>query len=347
MTAWYDKAIFYHMYPLGMTGAPFANPYPVSDGAADGTNRDVSADSRMDELMQWIPYLESLHISALYIGPLFESSTHGYDTRDFRLIDRRLGTNVSFRSFVDCCHEHGIRVVVDGVFNHTGREFFAFRDLQAHRDQSPYAGWYRNVNFGWGSPLGDSFGYESWHGIWELPCLNHGNPEVRNYLLDTVRFWVQEFDIDGIRLDCAGDLSFEFMQELRRLANEIKPEFWLMGEVIHGEYARWVNPQMLHSVTNYEMHKSIYSAHNDHNYFELAHNVRRLEAVGRDLYTFVDNHDEDRIASKLLNPAHLAPLYTLLFTLPGIPSIYYGSEWGIQGRRGHNSDTELRPKIQK
>ncbi|MFQ9208050.1 MAG: alpha-amylase family glycosyl hydrolase [Clostridium fessum] len=168
---------------------------------------------------------------------------------------------------------------------------------------------------------------------------------MRNYLLDTVRFWVQEFDIDGIRLDCAGDLSFEFMQELRRLANEIKPEFWLMGEVIHGEYARWVNPQMLHSVTNYEMHKSIYSAHNDHNYFELAHNVRRLEAVGRDLYTFVDNHDEDRIASKLLNPAHLAPLYTLLFTLPGIPSIYYGSEWGIQGRRGHNSDTELRPRI--
>ena len=346
MTAWYDKATFYHMYPLGMTGSTFANPYPVPAGAADGTNRDVSADSRMDELMQWIPYLESLHISAIYIGPLFESSTHGYDTRDFRLIDRRLGTNVSFRSFVDCCHEHGIRVVVDGVFNHTGREFFAFRDLQAHRDQSPYAGWYRNVNFGWGSPLGDSFGYESWHGIWELPCLNHKNPEVRNYLLDTVRFWVQEFDIDGIRLDCAGDLSFEFMQELRRLANEIKPEFWLMGEVIHGEYARWVNPQMLHSVTNYEMHKSIYSAHNDHNYFELAHNVRRLEAVGRDLYTFVDNHDEDRIASKLLNPAHLAPLYTLLFTLPGIPSIYYGSEFGIEGKKEWGSDWPLRPCLE-
>ena len=345
MTAWYDKATFYHMYPLGMTGSPFANPYPVSDGAADGTNRDVSADSRMDELMLWIPYLESLHISAIYIGPLFESSTHGYDTRDFRLIDRRLGTNVSFRSFVDCCHEHGIRVVVDGVFNHTGREFFAFRDLQAHRDQSPYAGWYRNVNFGWGSPLGDSFGYESWHGIWELPCLNHGNPEVRNYLLDTVRFWVQEFDIDGIRLDCAGDLSFEFMQELRRLANEIKPEFWLMGEVIHGEYARWVNPQMLHSVTNYEMHKSIYSAHNDHNYFELAHNVRRLEAVGRDLYTFVDNHDEDRIASKLNNKANLFPVYQLLFTLPGIPSIYYGSEWGIEGKRSRTSDEVLRPAL--
>ena len=111
-------------------------------------------------------------------------------------------------------------------------------------------------------------------------------------------------------------------------------------------YARWVNPQMLHSVTNYEMHKSIYSAHNDHNYFELAHNVRRLEAVGRDLYTFVDNHDEDRIASKLLNPAHLAPLYTLLFTLPGIPSIYYGSEFGIEGKKEWGSDWPLRPCLE-
>lgn len=353
MTAWYDKAIFYHMYPLGMTGAPFANPYPVSNGTADGTNRDVSADSRMDELIQWIPYLKSLHISAIYIGPLFESSTHGYDTRDFRLIDRRLGTNVSFRSFVDCCHEHGIRVVVDGVFNHTGREFFAFRDLQAHRDQSPYAGWYRNVNFGWGSPLGDSFGYESWHGIWELPCLNHGNPEVRNYLLDTVRFWVQEFDIDGIRLDCAGDLSFEFMQELRRLANEIKPEFWLMGEVIHGDYARYIGDgqHLLHSVTNYELHKGLYSGHNDHNYFEIAHTIRREFDEnggiykGKKLYSFVDNHDVDRLASKLNVKENMIPIYALLYFLPGIPSIYYGSEFGIEGRKEGGNDDPLRPAL--
>ena len=352
MTAWYDKAIFYHMYPLGMTGAPFANPYPVSNGTADGTNRDVSADSRMDELIQWIPYLKSLHISAIYIGPLFESSTHGYDTRDFRLIDRRLGTNVSFRSFVDCCHEHGIRVVVDGVFNHTGREFFAFRDLQAHRDQSPYAGWYRNVNFGWGSPLGDSFGYESWHGIWELPCLNHGNPEVRNYLLDTVRFWVQEFDIDGIRLDCAGDLSFEFMQELRRLANEIKPEFWLMGEVIHGEYTRWVNSETLHSVTNYNLNKALWSGCNEHNFFEIAHTVKRLYDMGGchyrnlELYSFADNHDVERIASKIINKDHLGVIYTLMYTLPGIPSIYYGSEFGIEGKKEQGSDASLRPHLE-
>lgn len=118
-----------------------------------------------------------------------------------------------------------------------------------------------------------------------------------------------------------------------------------MGEVIHGDYSRWVNDEMLHSVTNYELHKSIYSGHNDHNYFEIAHNVRRLEAIGQKLYTFVDNHDEDRIASKLLNPEHLYPVYTVLFTLPGIPSVYYGSEWGLEGKRTKTSDDMLRPKL--
>lgn len=337
MNTWYDKAVFYHMYPLGMTKAAKAN-IPLSEP-------ERPAKHRFEDLNRWIPHMKDLNCSAVYIGPLFESSTHGYDTRDFRLVDRRLGTNDDFKTFVRLCHEDGIRVVVDGVFNHTGREFFAFRDIQINREASPYRDWYKGINFGWGSPLGDSFGYESWHGIWELPCLNLWNPEVKNYLLDTVRFWVSEFDIDGIRLDCANVLDFQFMKELRQTANSVKPDFWLMGEVIHGEYSRWVNDERLHSVTNYEMHKSIYSAHNDHNYFELAHNVRRLEAVGRSLYTFVDNHDEDRIASKLKNPAHLFPVYALLYTLPGIPSVYYASEWAIEGRRTKTCDDMLRPAI--
>lgn len=344
MNTWYEKAVFYHMYPLGMTGAPKKNF--LQDAPADGQPPDGRTACRFDELRQWIPHIKDLGCSAIYIGPLFESSSHGYDTRDFRLVDRRLGDNADFQSFVSLCHEHDIRIVVDGVFNHTGREFFAFRDIQKNREASPYRGWYKGVNFGWETPLGDPFGYESWHGVWELPCLNLPNPEVRAYLLDVVRFWVSEFDIDGIRLDCANVLDFQFMKELRQTADTIKPDFWLMGEVIHGDYARWVNREMLHSVTNYEMHKSIYSAHNDHNYFELAHNVRRLEAVGRSLYTFVDNHDEDRIASKLANPEHLPPLYTLLFTLPGIPSIYYGSEWGIEGRRTKSCDDMLRPAVE-
>ncbi len=332
MHTWYEQAVFYHIYPLGLLGA-------------EKTNTLTETAHRFVALEDWIPHIHALNGSAIYIGPLFESSTHGYDTRDFRLVDRRLGSNEDFARFVRLCHESGIRVVVDGVFNHTGREFFAFQDICEKREASPYKDWYRGVNFGWGSPLGDPFSYEAWQGHFELPCLNLWNPEVRQYLFDSIRFWVDNFDIDGIRLDCANVLDFGFMKELREKTSSMKPDFWLMGEVIHGEYSRWVNPEMLHSVTNYELHKALYSGHNDHNYFEIAHNVRRLEAVGKSLYTFVDNHDEDRIASKLNHPANLFPVYQLLFTLPGIPSIYYGSEWGIEGKRSRTSDEVLRPAL--
>lgn len=332
MHTWYEQAVFYHIYPLGLLGA-------------EKTNTLTETAHRLTELESWIPHISDLNGSAIYIGPLFESCTHGYDTKDFRLVDRRLGSNEDFARFVRLCHENGIRVVVDGVFNHTGREFFAFQDIREKREASPYKDWYRGVNFGWGSPLGDPFGYEAWQGHFELPCLNLWNPEVRQYLFDSIQFWVDNFNIDGIRLDCANVLDFGFMKELREKTSAMKPDFWLMGEVIHGEYGRWVNDGMLHSVTNYELHKSLYSGLNDHNFFEIAHNVRRLEAIGTRLYTFLDNHDENRIASKLNKKAHLPLAWTLLFTLPGIPSIYYGGEWGLEGMRTRESDAALRPCI--
>ena len=332
MSTWYEQAIFYHMYPLGMTGAP-------------KQNAQTEVTDRFKELDQWIPHIRSLGCNAIYIGPLFESSSHGYDTRDYKLVDGRLGTNEDFREFTKLCHENGIKVVVDGVFNHTGREFFAFKDIQEKKWDSPYKDWYKGVNFDWQSPLGDPFGYEAWQGHFELPCLNLYNQQVKDYLFDVIRFWVDEFDIDGIRLDCANVMDFGFMQEMRTQTASMKPDFWLMGEVIHGEYGRWVNDGMLHSVTNYELHKSLYSGLNDHNFFEIAHNVRRLEAIGTRLYTFLDNHDENRIASKLNKKAHLPLAWTLLFTLPGIPSIYYGGEWGLEGMRTRESDAALRPCI--
>lgn len=332
MNTWYERAVFYHIYPLGMTGAPMQN---TEEAAAE----------RFTELDQWIPHMQDLGCSAVYIGPLFESSSHGYDTRDYKLVDRRLGSNEDFAAFVRKCHDADIRVVVDGVFNHTGREFFAFRDIQTQRDASPYCGWYRGINFGWNSPLGDSFGYDAWQGHFELPCFNLQNPEVKQYLFDVIQFWIDAFDIDGIRLDCANVLDFQFMKEMRTQTSRMKEDFWLMGEVIHGEYSRWVNDEMLHSVTNYELHKSLYSGLNDHNFFEIAHNVKRLEAIGAKLYTFLDNHDENRIASKLNLKEHLPLAYLLLFTLPGVPSIYYGGEWGVEGMRNPYSDVALRPCI--
>jgi len=243
--------------------------------------------------------------------------------------------------------------VVDGVFNHTGREFFAFQDIQRNREHSPYCGWYKGINFGWNNPYNDGFGYEAWRNCFELVNLNLQNPEVRDYLLDVIDFWIDTFDIDGIRLDCADCLDFYFMEEMRRRTSEKKKDFWLMGEVIHGDYSRYIQDgqKMLHSVTNYELNKGLYSGHNDHNYFEIAHTIRREFDEnggiykGMKLYSFVDNHDVDRIMSKLNQKEHIYPVYTLLYTLPGIPSLYYGSEWGIEGRKEGSNDDFLRPAL--
>lgn len=338
MGKWYDEAVFYHIYPLGLTGAPRINDQEETI-------------HRMRDLFSWIDHLKKLGVTAIYIGPLFESTTHGYDTRDYKKVDRRLGDNEDFKEFVKRSHEAGIRVVVDGVFNHTGREFFAFKDIQQNRERSPYCSWYKGVNFGWNSPYNDGFGYEAWRNCFELVNLNLWEPAVKNYLYDVIRFWIHEFDIDGIRLDCAECLDFEFMKEMRRITAAEKEDFWLMGEVIHGDYARWANDDVLHSVTNYELHKGLYSGHNDHNYFEIAHTIRREFDEnsgiykGRKLYSFVDNHDVDRIASKLNDKRNLIPVYTLLYTLPGIPSIYYGSEWGIEGRKQGGNDDPMRPHL--
>lgn len=331
--AWYDEAVFYHIYPLGLTGAPEKNPggEPVP---------------RLNALIPWIDHIREIGCAGLYIGPLFESGSHGYDTADYRKVDRRLGTNGDLQRFVALCHGQGIRVILDAVFNHTGREFFAFRDLREKKQSSPYADWYCRVDFGGNNEFGDGFSYENWGGYNLLPKLNLLNPSVREYLLDTVRFWAAEFDIDGLRLDAADVLDFDFMRSLREAAREIREDFWLMGEVIHGDYGRWANGQTLHAVTNYHLHKALYSAHNDHNYFEIAHTVRRqaeLLAGGAGLYNFADNHDVDRIMTKLHNPAHFLPVQVLLYTLPGIPSVYYGSEFGIEGRKEHGSDAPIRP----
>jgi len=336
--AWYDEAVFYHIYPLGLTGAPKQNSYKEPE-------------HRLNTLLPWISHIKSIGCNAIYIGPLFESVGHGYETTDYKKLDSRLGTNEDLTNFVAECHKQGIRVILDGVFNHTGRDFFAFQDIKQNRENSRYKDWYCNVNFFGNTEYNDGFSYDNWGGYNLLVKLNQHNPEVQNYICDVIRFWVSEFDIDGIRLDAADVLDFNYMQTMRRVANEVKPEFWLMGEVIHGDYNRWVNAGTLHSVTNYHLHKALYSGHNDYNYFEIAHTVKRLYEMGGNhaddfkLYNFVDNHDVERIYSKLINKKHFAPVHILLYTLPGIPSIYYGSEFGIEGRKEQFSDDSLRPAL--
>ena len=333
--AWYDEAVFYHIYPLGLTGAPKQNSYGEPE-------------HRLNTLIPWISHIKNIGCNAIYIGPLFESVGHGYETTDYKKLDSRLGTNEDLTNFVAECHKQGVRVILDGVFNHTGRDFFAFKDIRQNRENSQYKDWYCNVNFWGNNSFNDGFSYENWGGHDLLAKLNQHNPAVRDYICDVIRFWVKEYDIDGIRLDAADVMDFEYMKALRRVANEVKPDFWLMGEVIHGNYSRWANEGTLHSVTNYMLHKALFSGHNDHNYFEVAHTIKYVSNMVGDklrLYSFVDNHDVERIYTKLSNKAHYVPVHVMLYTLPGIPSLYYGSEFGIEGRKERSSDDSLRPAL--
>ncbi len=332
---WYDNAIIYHIYPLGFCGAPKFN-----DGG--------EVVYRLDKVLDWIDHFKEMNVDAVYFGPVFESVEHGYDTIDYKTIDRRLGDNNSFRNICNKLHENGIRVILDGVFNHVGRKFPQFVDIQQKGQGSGYCDWFQNLNFGGQSPCGDNFWYEGWNGHYNLVKLNLRNVGVCDHLIDAVNYWIEEFKIDGIRFDAADCIDFDFFKRIRNFCKGKRPDFWLMGEIIHGDYKRWANPEMLDSVTNYECYKGLYSSHNDKNYFEIDYSINRQFGNGGiykgiNLYSFVDNHDVNRLASTLRNPAHLPLVYTLMYTMPGIPSIYYGSEYGIQGRKENNSDDNLRP----
>lgn len=337
-THWIHDALIYHIYPLGLCNAPKRNDFSSAPSP------------RLDKIYAWIDHIVSLNMNTVYLGPLFESSAHGYDTANYFLVDRRLGDNQTLKNLIHTMKSKGLRVILDGVFNHVGRDFWAFRDVQINRNQSAYTGWFHQLNFDQKSPYGDSFSYEGWDGHYDLVKLNLDNPSVRQHLFDAITMWVQEFDIDGLRLDAADVLNPNFMRELARHTRQLKSNFWLMGEVVHGDYRHWANQDMLHSTTNYECYKGLYSSHVDKNYFEIAYSLNRQfgqDGIYKDLrlYSFVDNHDVNRIASQLTQAEHLYPAHILLFTMPGVPSVYYGSEWGITGMRTPYNDYDLRPAL--
>lgn len=344
---WAEDAVFYHIYPLGLLGAAGIDS-PAQ--ARAWRVRAVSPERTLADLIPWVDHCKALGCTALYLGPVFQSTSHGYDTIDYTRVDDRLGSNGDLVELVGHCHRNGVKVILDGVFNHAGREFFAFRDLQEHGEQSMFKDWFKDIDFSKRSPRGDSFSYEGWNGHYDLVKFNLAWDWTRDHLLDAVEGWIDEFDIDGIRLDAADCLSQDFISALSGRCKSIKPDFWLMGEVVHGDYRQWARQGGLDSVTNYEAYKGLHSSFNEGNFFEIAHTLRRQFAPGGiyphlRLYQFADNHDVNRIGSVLARPEFLEPLHTLLFTMPGIPSLYYGSEWASKGTRLPASDRTLRPSF--
>lgn len=335
---WFEQAVLYQIYPLGMCGAPKEN------GGIQ--------EHRILRVLDWVEHIKKTGADTVLFNPVFDSDRHGYDTRDYFTIDPRLGTNEDFATVCKAIHEAGMRVMLDGVFNHVGRGFWAFRDVQEKKWDSPYKDWF-HIDFGGNTDRNDGFWYENWEGHNELVKLNVWNPQVKEHHYEAIRHWVKEFDIDGLRLDVAYCLPPEYLKELRSFTQTVKPDFVLMGETLHGDYNRWMGQELCHSVTNYECYKGLWSSFNSMNLFEIGHSLARQFGPepwtlykGAHLLSFLDNHDVNRIASQLTDKNHLYPAYALMFGMPGTPAIYYGSEWGIQGERSNNSDDGLRPALE-
>ena len=335
---WAYESVFYQIYPLGFCGAPFEN--------------DGQPAHRILKVEEWIPHMKKLGINAVYFSPVFESDTHGYNTRDYHTIDCRLGTNEDFKKVCAALHDNGVKVVLDGVFNHVGRGFWAFRDVLEKRWESPYKDWF-HINFDGNSNYNDGLWYEGWEGNYDLVKLNLRNEDVIRHILDSVKGWVGEFDIDGLRLDVAYCLDHDFVRRLRAFTDGLKADFYLLGEMLHGDYNQMVNDQMLHSATNYECYKGLFSSFNSMNMFEINHSLLRQFGPenwtlyrGKHMLSFVDNHDVTRIASNLTNEKHLPLIYALCFGMPGIPCVYYGSEWGAKAHK-NEGDPALRACFEK
>ncbi|MBR2683738.1 MAG: maltodextrin glucosidase [Atopobiaceae bacterium] len=341
--SWYEDSVAYQIYPLGLCGAPYEN-----DGVLE---------HRLLQLIDngWIDHMAKLGVGCLILNPVFQSEAHGYDTIDYRQVDVRLGTNDDLRRVVEACHAKGIRVLLDGVFNHVGRSFWAFADVLKHRESSPYAGWF-NIDWRGNNEYNDGFTYETWAGVPYLVKLNHHNPQLNDYCAKVIRSWECDYGIDGLRLDVAYCLDLGFLSYLRTIANELTEKrgekFLLLGETMFGDYNRWMGDNLCDSVTNYEVYKGLWSSMNDANMHEVAYALERQSGshpwdlyTGKHLLNFADNHDVPRIATKLTDKRQLHPLYGIVFGMCGVPCVYYGSEWGIEGEQ-HFGDHELRPALE-
>lgn len=328
----------YHLYPLGFTGA-------------NQSRNDGHMVQPLSSIVEVIPHMRSMNTTTLLLGPVFESETHGYDTVTYKQIDRRLGTNEALKTLVRACHDAGIKVMLDCVFNHIARGHWIFQDIIANRENSAYRDWIKLLDFGGDSGYRDGFSYDHWDGHEHLVKLDLDHPGVQQYLIDTALTWLDDYDINGLRMDAADVMSKQFLARLSQTLRAKKPGFKLLGEVVHGDYNQWLNEACLDAVTNYEAYKGLFSSLNDANYYEIAYALNRQFGQGglypaKGMVNFVDNHDVTRVASNLKDKSHLYPLYIMLYTMPGIPAIYYGSEYGVEGKKEGHTDAPLRPSWQ-
>ncbi|MEO5779851.1 alpha-amylase family glycosyl hydrolase [Arthrobacter oryzae] len=332
---WVQHVIWWQVYPLGFTGA---------EAAAGSAPQPVV--HRLDRLEAWLDYAVELGASGLALGPVFASETHGYDTTDYYRIDPRLGDDGDFDELVAQAHARGLKVLLDGVFNHAGRSFEPFQQVLAEGPESPTASWFR---LDWPDTEwvpGSEPGYEDFEGHHHLVALNHDEPQVAAFVTDVMKHWLGR-GADGWRLDAAYAVPPSFWKPVLAEVRSEYPEAYFVGEYIHGDYAHEVQESTLDSVTQYELWKAVWSSLNDANFYELAAALDRHNGFLESFtpLTFVGNHDVTRLASRLENPDQLPLALTVLLTVGGTPSIYYGDEQAFRGIKEDRAggDDAVRP----
>lgn len=334
MPGWVEHAMWWHVYPLGFVGA---ERVALPDGAP--------AAHRFEHLTAWLDYVVDLGLSGIALGPVFASETHGYDTVDHLRIDPRLGTEDDFDAFVAAARSRGLRLTLDGVFNHVGRGFGPFQEVLRHGPGGPTESWF-HLTWPDGAGPGTEPGYVDFEGHHALVALNHDEPAVARYVTDVMTHWLDR-GVDGWRLDAAYAVPTAFWTQVLPQVRAAHPETFVFGEVLHGDYAAVVAEAGLDSVTQYELWKSVWSSLNDGNFFELSWTLSRHDAWLETFVpvTFLGNHDVTRVASRLTDRRHLLHALVLLLTLGGTPTVYAGDEQGIEGVKEDRAggDDAVRP----
>ncbi|VXC49260.1 alpha-amylase family glycosyl hydrolase [Pseudoclavibacter sp. 8L] len=331
---WPQTALWWHVYPLGFVGADTA-----------GTPRSSAIEHRLDRITAWLDELVALGLNGLLLGPIFASQTHGYDTVDHLRIDPRLGDEADFDALIAACRERGVRVLLDGVFNHVGREHPWWREaVEAGPDSGAAARFARGAD----ARGVDGLAVDVFEGHDALVVLNHQHPEVVELVSKAMDHWLER-GVDGWRLDAAYAVPPHFWRSTIDPLRERFPDSWFVGEVIHGDYEEYVRESGIDSVTQYELWKALRSSVQDQNLFELDWSLQRHNDFAEHFLpmTFLGNHDVTRIASAIDDERNHAIAIAMLFFFSGAPSVYAGDERGLEALKEERAggDDAIRPEF--